>query len=359
MTRPAWSCSLAYQLSQNLPAGYGEYLLGQEVDQNCDPGSLFDRLLVQPLAGLPPTEQPLLIIIDGLDEAADPIEGNPIAKLLSQRVGSLPAWLRLLVTSRSHPQVTEWLQGVNPVELVKTNEDNLSDLRAFIQEALLPFNGNQQLSERVVQKLLEKSEGVFLYIEYIRKDLQDNKLHLNAYRDFPKGLNGMYKLFFERQFTDREIYSSLVRPALQLAAAAYEALPLTDIAEWLGWTEEMRLEFEEQAGGLFNLQGERLAAPHRTLLEWVSDRHKAGARFWANPAAGRQKLVKEGWQVYQRGGAGGVDGYLLRRLPFHLLAVGKGDDLAQLLGDLMYLDRLYDENKFLLFEAWGGRKRPA
>ena len=154
-------CSLAYQLSQNLPAGYGEYLRGQEVDQNSDPGSLFDRLLVQPLAGLPPTEQPLLIIIDGLDEAADPIEGNPIAKLLSQQVGSLPAWLRLLVTSRSHPQVTEWLQGVNPVELLKAKEDNLSDLRAFIQEALLPFNDNQPLRQRVVQEITGKERRRF------------------------------------------------------------------------------------------------------------------------------------------------------------------------------------------------------
>ena len=204
-----------------------------------------------------------------------------------------------------------------------------------------------------MQTLLEKSEGVFLYIELLRQELEQQHLHLNQYPEFPQGLDGLYKQFFERQFADRTVYSALVCPALELAAAAYEALPLADLQAWLAWNLHTRLEFEEAVGGLFNLQTGCLAAPHRTLLEWAADPHKATARFWADPVAGHKILANAGWRIFTENGMQGLDGYLLRRLPFHLLAAGRKDELAALLGDLQYLDRLTDENKFLLLEAWG------
>ena len=117
--------SLAYQLSQRLGDGYSEYLQGQKNKelQKDDPGALFDCLLVQPLAGgdfaPPPEEQPLLILIDGLDEAVDPQTGNRVAQLLGKQAGRLPPWLRILITSRAHTRVMEWLQGTQPVELPK------------------------------------------------------------------------------------------------------------------------------------------------------------------------------------------------------------------------------------------------
>lgn len=350
--------SLAFQLSRRLAEGYGGYLLqAAESEKEKDPGSLFDCLLTQPLAGegfAPPAEErPLLIVIDGLDEANDPQTGNRIAKLISENAGRLPPWLRILVTSRSHTRVMEWLQGVEPQELPAEGKDNLDDLRLFIREGLQEFNGGRVLPDSLVEDLLQKSEGNFLYIEYLRKELKENHLHLKDASSFPLGLNGMYREFFERQFANRPIYSARVRPALELAAAAFEALPLAQIAKWLGWTAQMKLKFCEEAGGLFNLQGGRLAAPHRTLLEWVADAKKATSRFWADPDAGHRVLAREGWHVYQQAGVEGLDGYLLRRLPFHLLAAGRENELRELLGDLVYLDRLYDENKFLLFEAWG------
>ncbi len=265
----------------------------------------------------------------------------------------MPPWLRILITSRAHTRVVEWLQGTQPVELPKAGIQNQADLQEFIQSGLKTFNGGQTLSSSLVQTLLEKSEGVFLYIELLRQELQQQHLHLNQYHDFPQGLDGLYKQFFERQFPDRTVYSALVRTALELATAAYEALPLADLQAWLGWNDYTRGEFEEAVQGLFSLEGERLASPHRTLLEWAADRGKAGMRFWANPAAGHKILAEAGWRIYESAGLEGLDGYLLRRLPFHLLAAGREDELARLLGDLQYLDRLYDENQFLLFEAWG------
>ena len=133
------------------------------------------------------------------------------------------------MTSRSHTQVAEWLQGVTPVELGKNETQNLEDLRSFIREVLQPFNQGNPLSERMVETILEKSEGVFLYVELLRRDLQENHLHLNDFHSFPQGLNGMYQQFFTRQFPDRQVYSVLVRPALKLTTTTFKTLPLTNI----------------------------------------------------------------------------------------------------------------------------------
>lgn len=322
--------TLAFQLATRLP-DYRKLLLTlpeiAELDRKQTAAELFDYLLANPLKlSITGGRERLLIVIDALDEAgsasAQGGDGrNELVEMLARHAPSLPDWIGLVVTSRPESDVRAPLQGLNPFVLDTATEANLTDLREYLRQELAPQLQHRPDADRLVEQILEKSEGVFLYAERFCDDVQQNHLSLDRPEQFPQGLGGIFFQWFQRQFPDPEKFRKQVRPALRAILAAREPLPVEILQRLFNWQDEEIRDFTRPLGSLFpivkearrvvvkriqkSLNSQHLlddvrdassplgllfpvdsgTAPevikpfHKAVIDWLADESKAGAYF--------------------------------------------------------------------------------
>lgn len=143
------------------------------------PAVLFQRVVLGPL-GLCTPREPVLIVIDALDEGAvsgaggdgggsnssggEDCGGNEILAMLSA-LRAAPAWLRLFVTSRLQPAILAALGDAGYV-LDSRCADNEADLRIALALALSGMGGPLS-AEDAADALLPRAGGLFLYVKYV------------------------------------------------------------------------------------------------------------------------------------------------------------------------------------------------
>lgn len=223
--------SIAYQLSQREHMSlYAARLANLELEREAhkDARTLFDTLLVGPLANnFPEPPTPLLVILDGLDEAIQPSGENPLAEIVAADWGRLPSWLRLMVSSRPEAELVQWLGGVQRIE-IRNNAEQQADLAAFLRERLAAIG--HPPSEGVLARILQRSEGAFHYAVLLVEELRQGRCDPENPVDLPAGLNPFYLQTFKRRFPDMAAYRSQTRPLLELILAAPEPVPLAVLA---------------------------------------------------------------------------------------------------------------------------------
>jgi WD40 repeat protein len=332
--------SLAYQLSTQLPV-YQDRLNASPLDKTVvetNVRSVFDRLFVNLLTdAVPLSDKPCAMLIDALDEAT--LNGeNQLASLIGGEFDRLPSWLRVIITSRPHEQeINSELQALDPWKLDAGREENLKDIRTYLYRELRPFTGNGEPSDEVVDKIVDKSEGLFLYVTLVREELERSRLSLARSEDFPQGLGAVYLQWFRRYFPDIAIYQSDCRPALEAICAAREPLPRNYLKEVMGWSDYQMDSLAERLGSLVPFVGEdeRVRPVHRSLRDWLTDRKRSGA-FRVNIPAGEQRLAEFAWQQY-KSGVGSMSRYSVVHGPSHLRQAHRENDIARLLLDFEWL----------------------
>lgn len=277
--------SLAFQLATRLPS-YRKLLLTlpeiAELDRkNAD--ELFDYLLANPLKmEIGGGRERQLIVIDALDEAGD-AGRNPLVEMLARHAPRLPDWLGIVVTSRPESAVQTPLQGLNPFVLDTRTEANRADLRDYLRQKLAPQLHARPDADRLIGQILEKSEGVFLYVERFCDDVQQNHLSLDRPEQFPQGLGGIFCQWFQRQFPDLDKFRQDVRPALRAILAAREPLPVEILQRLFHWQDEELRDFTRTLGSLFPVtkeaNSEVIKPYHKSLTDWFGDHTKAGSYF--------------------------------------------------------------------------------
>jgi hypothetical protein len=325
--------SIVYQLTTQLPQ-YEALLAAMDVERlsQDDAGTMFDNLLVQPLAKLSPPNRAIVILIDALDEATR--DGrNELASFIATEFPKTPAWLRLIITSRPETAVTTPLQALPPFILDTETEANLSDLREYLRRELAPLFQGRSDADRIVGHILTCSEGMFLYVERVCCDLQRGSLPLDRLDRFPQGLGGVFWQFFERQFPDHGEFRKDVRPALRAILAAREPLPVEVLKKLFGWQDEELRDFTRSLGSLFPVTregGEAVIKPfHKALVDWLIDEDKVG-RYYVSTAEGHRLLADAFWADYQRA-LPEMSAYALRHLPGHLQESRQWPTLSDLL----------------------------
>jgi len=332
--------SLAYQLTTQLP-DYEASIAAMDVERLVldDARTLFDNLLVQPLARINPPERAVVMLIDALDEATS--DGrNQLASFIASEYPRTPEWLRLIITSRAEPAVTAPLQGLNPFILDTEREENFADLRAYLKRELAPLLQGRDNSDTLVGKILERSEGVFLYAERVCADIRAGNLSLDRTDVFPRGLGEAFWQFFERQFPHVERYKERVRDPLMAVAAAREPLPLSYLQRIFGWREVELRDFVGSLGSLFPVESKDdddvIQPYHRALTDWLTDESKA-ADYYASLLDGHAILADAGWGEYQSDAAA-MSSYALRHLTAHLVEAERWEEVCNLLCDLRFVE---------------------
>ena len=329
--------SLAFQLATRLP-DYRKLLLTlPEISDLArkDPAELFDYLLASPLRSvIHGGRGRYLIVIDALDEANE-AGRNPLVELLARDAQRLPDWIGLVVTSRPESAVKTPLQGLNPFFLDTRTEANRADLRDYLRHELAAQVTDRSDASHLVEQILEKSEGVFLYVERFCEDIRHGYLFLDHPEEFPQGLGGKFFKDFQRYFPDLEKFRKDVRPALRAILAACEPLPVEILQRLFHWQDEELCDFTRPLGSIFPVTteaGPEVIKPyHKSLADWLTDEAKAGVYF-VSVLEGHRAMA----EMFQRefdSNTLAATRYWGQHAPVHLYQTGRTKEAFSLLDD--------------------------
>jgi tetratricopeptide (TPR) repeat protein len=338
--------SLAYQLSTQLP-DYEERLKRidfKDID-SLDARSLFDTLIVQPLsANFPVPDRTILIVIDGLDEAT--VNGkNELAGFIASEFERTPEWLRLFVTSRPDPEIVGILQAYTPFNIRIDDLRNEQDIFEFLLQGL-----GSQANPETIKRITKKCNGLFIYAEWVLRELKYRRLSIDHLEDFPQGLGGIYLNFFERQFPDFNLWSSKVRPALEVIAATQESVQLKVLSSIFHWGTHDERNFKRSLGSLFIIDRGTIYPFHNSVIEWLINEDKDDPYF-VSVRDGHGILADYCLKEYHNG-IGSWSGPMLKYLPLHLCMAGRWAELEDMLKDLKFLLFEWENDKFTVIKQW-------
>lgn len=334
--------SLAYQLSNQIPElasvlrADGLKFLDKE-----NAISLFDRLIVQPFRNISEPKKPKLIVIDALDEAKREKKSgkgmeNEMLDFIAELFELTPKWLKLFITSRPEQYILNKLEEFDPFTLDTRDERNNEDIRGYLKRELKRIFPNTP-TENAINTIVERSEGIFLYIVKILEDMErdpkQGRLKIENPEMFPKGLTKWYLQNFGRQFPDEEYYDKNLIPFLELIVAAQEPLKLSLIQDILGWDRYHLNKAVQALGTLFKITPDKEIEPfHKTLIEWLIDEkatQAADRTFYIHEINGDNKLANFGWDIYKLDPSQ-LPFYFFHHLAYHLSEAKKIDKLNNL-----------------------------
>ncbi|OSD00118.1 hypothetical protein PYCCODRAFT_1512023 [Trametes coccinea BRFM310] len=177
--------TIAYQLARNQPALYPhiaaaarEHLrAGTNQQMEYD----FENLILRPLRELPSGHNPIVLVVDGLDECAED-GSSPLAQMLRlllscmERLPSTP--LRILLASRPHGVIDDLLDrhelrsAVHHLSLSDRLRSAARDIRDFYRSVVPDLGGSQQHAA-ALKTIASHAAPSFAYARVVAGFLQD------------------------------------------------------------------------------------------------------------------------------------------------------------------------------------------
>ncbi|MUG94126.1 NACHT domain-containing protein [Scytonema sp. UIC 10036] len=293
------------------------------------PKQALDIILRQALAALPkPPKDPILILIDSLDEAVTYSNENNLVTLLSN-VDDLPEWVRFILTSRSDQQrVLSYFQTLNSYHyhLNELSEENKRDIYQYVEQRVLSERIQEQIytfnvqTETFINQITELSKGNFLYTKVLLDDIELGGQPINNLAVLPKSLDELYHNFLLRLKDKWEgkyqplfgILTVTKAPVTEeeLANLLNEQLNETELRQHLGVVQQFLDVFQnERAEKTYSLF-------HQSLPEYLSNKEKSGV-FYCSPKDGHRQIINYCWQ-YHPNDWRECDRYGLQYLTIHL-----------------------------------------
>ena len=337
----AWSVSAVVTAGRIAPGGSATGIIINKLDLGELGEELsFERTFRQPLQALykPGYNRPMLLIVDGMDEAALYTGAVTIVQLLA-RLTDLAPQVRVLATTRPDPRVLYQFPGLTPIDLIQNAPVGADDVRQYVQNRLKVL---QDRAKRVqlTEQIATASDGIFLYAYLVLRDLVAG---LPALPDLtatplPTGLAGLYQESFNRQLgPGRTHWFQEYQPLLGLICVAQgEGLTKTQLDRLTKRKVEASLEVLKQY-----LDGPWPMGPfrpfHKSLADFLLD-DKTNVAYHIDAASMHEQVVKHYWgpaKLQQRWAQ--WDDYALRYMATHLAQATRDEDIPD---RQLYIDRL-------------------
>ncbi|MEJ2653039.1 MAG: ATP-binding protein [Gammaproteobacteria bacterium] len=185
---------------------------------------------------------PIVVLVDALDEAED-IDLPPQANRLFLPP-SLPDGVHFIVTTREKHDYRLYVDWQKDIYLQEDSPDNLKDIRQYIR-SFVRENQSQMISQiddwgieekDFVETMTEKSEGNFMYVVHVLRDICIGRLgqrNIDDVHKLPKGLKGYYQRHW-RWMQDQDLtrFKKYFQPVVCLLAAAREPVTVKTIVAW-------------------------------------------------------------------------------------------------------------------------------
>jgi NACHT domain len=200
--------------------------------------TLFERLLLEPLKSIQ-FDDPILVVIDGLDESGDAIGQKGLHKFLAENLSRLPPNFRVLVTSRPEDGIESAFANASSVDTLYMDDPTLSvkteeDIGLYLQKVLSP-----EVFKDYGAELAKAAEGFFQWATvacgFINGDSSSlgltMKKRVKRLLGHARGLNGegllddLYAEVLEEYFRSKEA-QILFRSIMGQLFAAIEPLSI-------------------------------------------------------------------------------------------------------------------------------------
>ena len=268
---PEYKKAIVKKLSRNVGVEIGD----MEVEE------LFEFLFKEPLSDLKDPGSIHLMVIDGLDESE--YQGrNELLNVIADYFKTLPFWIRFVVTTRPEMNISEKIQDLNPIQLNPNDQENLMDVRLCFQEQLEHVL-QSDCQDTILEKLVEKSEGVMLYTYYLTEFIKRNAAGMSAAEvinsGLPSGISSVYQGQFKRLKSEMQkelgITEEQLFDFLNAMVAAREPLPVEFAyklflsKEWSSADEQKVRDAVDCISALLPIEGECINFFHKSVKDWL------------------------------------------------------------------------------------------
>ena len=269
---PEYKNVLVEQLSRNL----GVELNSMGVEE------LFALLFKEPISSVGDPQRNILMVIDGLDESE--YQGrNELLDVIANQFCKLPQWIRFFVTTRTEINIADSLKHLHPIVIQENQEENLRDIKIFF-EMHLSHEIEKEYKDALLRKLIELSEGVFLYAYFLIDFIKKNVSLLNPEQlesSLPLGISSVYLSHFKR--LEKELCKELkideeqVFRFLCALTASREPLPVVFVSRMLvtrgrSLTAQRRINKAIACiSSLLPVRDGRLYFFHKSVKDWLTN----------------------------------------------------------------------------------------
>jgi hypothetical protein len=315
--------SLAAQFKDLLPAYKAAVEADPEIQKalsgaESDPMQAWNLAVVDPLvaSGPPEERQPLVLLIDGLDESlelhnAGAEQGGSLLDMILKGTASrLPPWIRIVTSSREVPQFGAQVQRFKQVHMLEgPGQDNRQDLESFIRVRAQGGRLQQLLRDAemdedgFVKSLCDLCDGKFLLAHYLTDDAlapdfdsEDLAAVLRRSREIP-GMDAYYEWVFAKRVQRAQVHKSKTKAVLGQVAVALAPLPEKAIADVLrdeSVSEEDVSRVVAALGGLLRYDEHAgVTFDHLSIEQWLDKSRPEGQTRTGHAKAGEFAIERD------------------------------------------------------------------
>jgi hypothetical protein len=195
---------------------------------------LFDRLLLQPLKDLR-TSDPIVIVIDALDESGVTVGKIGLHTFLARRLIDLPSNVRILITARPENGIETAFSNARSVHTIHMNDPRLAakterDIGVYLRNEL-----SADVFQVYGDKLMKAAEGLFQWAAvacgFINSSGLGNDECVQRLLGYSRGrspLDGLYEEVLKEYFRSQEA-QFLFRSVMGQLFAAVEPLSICSL----------------------------------------------------------------------------------------------------------------------------------
>lgn len=199
------------------------------------------ELLEDAVQSRPHKREKVVIVCDAIDEAGSIAGGNVLG--LPKR---LPEGVYLILSQRPG-QARLYFDFTSRIETLEADgADNLRDIKTHLEGFAARPDIAQQMKLQgcavsdLVQRLTEKSEGVWIYLHYVLRELETGVRSFSELDTLPQGLVGYYTEYWGDWREGRNgrgeggiYWDTLYAPLLTTLAAAQEPVTTNQLIAWI------------------------------------------------------------------------------------------------------------------------------
>ncbi|MER7694583.1 hypothetical protein [Streptomyces sp. NPDC097610] len=291
---------------------------------------------------------PLVLLVDGLDEAEPPARGSDTGIPLGlPRPQHLPHGVHIVATSRFGVNLSNLRAQTNVLEIHVDGPENRGDLLTYLRMRVgesgtrlhHALRVHRMPPDRFVDSLAERCGGVWIYARYVLDEIAQGTRSPDQVGRLPDGLAGYYEEQIGR-WRETADWDGVGEPVLATLAAAQGPADPDVLADIAGvdqrparrWLDRAFRPFLSREGGRYSIRHQSL----RDLFETGSDDElDAGLHQELNEALKRahgrlvdtQMAIEDDWSS--------VGNYGRLWLPRHAAACGRLDELVGIPGFLL------------------------
>lgn len=186
--------------------------------------------------------EPIIVLIDALDEADDLGLAPSANRLYLPPV--LPKGVYFIVTTREKSDYRLLVDNRQDIYFADDDPHNLEDVRQYIGN-FITTNSTRMIDcisqwgvdqKEFTTVIAEKSQGNFMYLVHILRDIRDGRLgtnNIDDIRKLPLGLREYYQRHWRQMSFGKETeFDSLYEPIVCILGVSQEPVGISQIAAW-------------------------------------------------------------------------------------------------------------------------------